>query len=138
MARQSKEIKTGTIPVDIAFHISDHLEIQDMENWAEALGMQEQFREKILEAKQMHSRIENLRFLNANMIETVATTDYRLTFRTMKRLIAQAESRSKWHENLDEGENTPIQKVYGGFTGLKEDGRFLEMRFASDGQYPDF
>ena len=72
------------------------------------------------------------------MIETVATTDYRLTFRTMKRLIPQAGSRFKWHENLNESENTPTQKVYGGFTGLKEDGRFLEMRFASDGQYPDF
>ena len=73
------------------------------------------------------------------MIETLATTNFSLTFRTMKRLIPQAESRSKWHEdNLDESENTLIQKVCGGFTGLKEDRRFLDMRSASDGQYPDF
>ena len=39
MATQSKEFKKGTIPVDISDHISDHLEIQDMENWAEAIGM---------------------------------------------------------------------------------------------------
>ena len=139
MAGQSEEAKTGTVPVDIAFHISDHLEIPDMENQAETLGMQEQFKEKILEAKQMLSRLENLRFLNANMIETLATTDFRLTFRTMKRLIPQSESRSKWpEENLDENEDTPIQKVYFEFSGLREDEEFLEMRSTSDGEFPDF
>ena len=58
MATKSEEIKTVTIPVDIAFHITDHLEIPDMENWAEAVGMREQFRGKILEAKRMHKRID--------------------------------------------------------------------------------
>ena len=39
MVTKSKEVKTGTIPVGIVFRISDHLEIPDMENWAEAVGM---------------------------------------------------------------------------------------------------
>ena len=83
MATQSKEIETGTIPVDIALFISDHLEIPDMENWAEAVGMREQFRGKILKAKEMHKSLEGLEYLNARMIETLAATDFRLTFRTM-------------------------------------------------------
>ena len=86
MATQSKEVKKGTIPVDIADHISDHLEIQDMENWAEAIGMQEIFRRKILYAKRMHTRLENLRFQNAKMMDMLASTDFRLTFTTMQRL----------------------------------------------------
>ena len=56
MVTNSTEVMTGTIPVDIAFHISDLLEIPDMENWAEAVGMREQFKGKILEAKRMHKR----------------------------------------------------------------------------------
>ena len=86
MATQSKEVKKGTIPVDIADHISDYLEIQDMENWAEAIGMQEIFRRKILYAKRMRTRLESLRFLNAKMMDMLSSTDFRLTFTTMQRL----------------------------------------------------
>ena len=111
MTTKSEEITTGTIPVDIALLISDHLEIPDVENWAEAVGMREQFKGKILEAKQMHKRLKRLEFLNARMIKTLAATDFRLTFRTMRRLIKQAESHSKaFAENSDEIEDTPRQK----------------------------
>ena len=90
MATKSEEIKTVTIPVDIAFHITDHLEIPDMENWAEAVGMREQFKGKILEAKRMHKRLKGLEFLDARMIETLVATDFRLTFSTIRRLSKQA------------------------------------------------
>ena len=84
----------------------------------------------------MLSRLENLRFLNANMIETLATTDFRLTFRTMQRLIPQAESRSKWYEILDESEDTPIE-VYFEFTQLEVDEGFFGLRFTSDEEFPN-
>ena len=44
MATKSTDVTTRTIPVDIAFLISDHLEIPDMENWAGAVVMGELFR----------------------------------------------------------------------------------------------
>ena len=62
MVTNSTEIMTGTIPVDIAFHISDHLEIPDMENWAEAVVMQGQFKGKILHAKQTRKSLEAFNF----------------------------------------------------------------------------
>ena len=65
MAKKSEGIKTGTIPVDIALLMIDHLEIPDMENWTEAVGMREQLKGKILEAKRMHKRLKRLGFLNA-------------------------------------------------------------------------
>ena len=86
MATKPKEVKTGTIPVDTAFHIIDHLEIPDMENWDEAVGMQEQFMIKILKTKQMHKRLESLLFLNAKTMNILAANDFTLTFRTMQGL----------------------------------------------------
>ena len=75
--------------------------------------MEEQFKGKILHAKQMQERLEGLRFLNARMIETLAATDFRLTFRTMHRLIPQTGSLSKWYEeNLDENDDTSSTRVY--------------------------
>ena len=130
MTSNSEEIKTGTIPVDIALLISDHLEIADMENWAEAISMQRQFRRKIFKAKHMHKSLECLSFLNARMIETLAATDFRLTFRTMHRLSQQAESRSKLDaDNLVKSEDTSLPKVCIEFTELDEHGVFLEYRF---------
>ena len=35
-----KDLKTVAISVDTAFHLSDHLEIEDMGNKVEAVGMQ--------------------------------------------------------------------------------------------------
>ena len=83
---QSEEIKIRTIPVEIFLHLSDLLEIQDMNNWAEAVGMRERFRRKILLAKEMHKSLDSLQLRDAWMIEILAATDIRLTFRTMRRL----------------------------------------------------
>ena len=80
-----KYLQIAFIPVNIAFHISGHLEIPDME----AVGMQGQFRRKVLHAKQVHELIESLEYLNSRMIETLAETDLRLTLRTKQRLISQ-------------------------------------------------
>ena len=86
----------------------------------------------------MHKLVESLEFLNARMIETLAATGFRLTFRTMHRLSKQAESSSKASvENLDKGKNTSIQKVYFEFKLLQEDELFLEVRFTSEGEYQD-
>ena len=94
--------------------------------------MQEQFRRKILEAKEMHTSLEWLKFLNARMIETLAATDFRLTFRTMQRLSKQAESFSQLDaDDLDESEDTSLPKVYIEFTALDEHGVFLQYRFTS-------
>ena len=120
MAKKSEGIKTGTLPVDIALLIIDHLEIPDMENWTEAVGMREQLKGKILEAKRMHKRLEGLEFLNERMIETLAETDFRLTFRTMHRLSKQAESRSKVHAvNSDKVKIRPDRKSILNLWGLK-------------------
>ena len=133
MAKKSEEIKTGTLPVDIALLIIDHLEIPNMENWTEAVGMREQLKGKILEAKRMHKRLEGLEFLNSRMIETLAETDFKLTFRTMHRLIKQAESHSEaYAENLDESKDTSRQKVYFEFKVLEEDESFLEVHYTSN------
>ena len=80
MITKSTHVKTGTIPADIAFHINDWLEISDVVTWAEASGMREQFRKKILHAKQMHKSLESLELLNAAMIENSLrlTSDWRL------------------------------------------------------------
>ena len=95
--------------------------------------MREQLKGKILEAKRMHKRLEGLEFLNSRMIETLAETDFRLTFRTMHRLIKQAESHSEaYAENLDESEDTSRQKVYFEFKVLEEDESFLEVRYTSN------
>ena len=83
METKLKEVKTRTIPIDIMFHISAQLEILDMENWAEAVCIWEQFRRKIPHAKQMRKHPENLRYMNARMSEALAATDFKLTCRTM-------------------------------------------------------
>ena len=107
-----KEIKTGTIPVDIGLHIREHLKIPNMGNWVEAVGMREQFMRKILHAKQMHKHIEYLQFLNASMIEAFAATDFRRTFKTMQRLVPQkGPSSNGYVENLDEIENRSLKEV---------------------------
>ena len=85
------------MPVDIAFKISDYLEIEDMENWAEAVSMQGHFGREILHAKEMHKRLEGLSFVNANMIRTLTVSDFRLTYATMERLLSQAGSASTVH-----------------------------------------
>ena len=69
--------------------------------------MQEQFRRKILHAKQMRKHSESLRIMNAKMLEALAVTDFRLTFRTMQQLIPQTGTRSNAYvEKLDESEDT--------------------------------
>ena len=136
MTSNSEETKTGAITADIAILISDYLEIPDMENWAEAISMQEQFRRKILKAKHMHKSLEGLSFLNARMIETLAATDFRLTFRTMHRLSKQAEPRPNLDEdNLFESEDTSLPKLYYVFAVPVERGVFLRYRFTSKGQF---
>ena len=82
---ESKEEKPITVSVDNAFHISNHLEIEDMENWAEAIGMQELFQRKILNANQMHKRSESLNFLKVKMLQTPSATDFRLKYRNLQR-----------------------------------------------------
>ena len=133
-----KEIKTGTIPVDIGLHIREHLKIPNMGNWVEAVGMREQFMRKILHAKQMHKHLESLQFPNASMIETLATTDFRLTFRTMQRLIPQKGSSSKGYvENLDESENRSLKEVAFDFMWLVKGETFHEVRSTSEELFQD-
>ena len=89
---------------------NDHMDIADKNNWAEAVGMREQFKGMILKAKQMCKSLESSQFLSERMFETLAATGFRLTFRTMQRLITQPESRSNaWAENLDEIEGNSIE-----------------------------
>ena len=58
----------------------------------------------------MSKHSESLRFMNARMIETLATTDFRLTFRTMQRLMPQTGTRSNGYvKNLDESEDMPMK-----------------------------
>ena len=136
MTSNSEEIKTGSIPVNIALLISVYLEIADMENWAEAVSMQEQFRRKILKAMEMQKSLDGLEYLNAKMIETLAATDFRLTFRTMQRLSKQAESFSQLDaDDLDESEDTSIPEVFFEFTVLDEHGAFLELCYTSEGHF---
>ena len=125
METNSTEVMTGNIPIDIALRISDHLEIPDMQNWAVAVGMEEQLRGKILYAKRMLTRLESLEFLNASMIETLAETDFRLTFRTMQRLIQQTRSRSNVF--LDENDDTTTTEVCFKLSGLGEDEILIEV-----------
>ena len=136
MTTKSKEVKTETILVDMAFHISDHLEVQDMENWAEAVGMREQFKGKILHAKQMQKRLERLLFLNVMMMETLAANDFALTFRTMQRLIPQARTPSKWYvENFDENRDTSTEKNFFEFMLMGEAEKFIEVRSTSEEEF---
>ena len=133
MATKKKEVKTGTIPVDTAFHIIEHLEIPDMENWGEAVGMQEQFMIKILKTKQMHKRLESLLFMNLTTMNILAANDFTLTFKTMHRIIRQGRSRSKWYvANLDENIDTSIQKVHFEFMLMEEAEKFIEVRSTSE------
>ena len=139
MSTKSKEVKKEAIPVDIAFHISNHLEIPDMENWAEAVGMREHFRRRILQAKQMQRRLESLQFLNSKMMETLAANDFTLTFRTMQRLIQQAGFPSSWYvANLDENRYTSIQKICFEFFLMGEAEKFIEVRSTSEHKFQDF
>ena len=110
-----------------------------MENWAQAVALEEQFKGKILHAKQVHRHLEGLRFLNARMIETLAATDFRLTFRTMQRLIPQTGSLSKWYEeNLDENDDTSSTRVYFDFMRVGNQKAFLELHFTNDDASDDF
>ena len=82
MATNSKDVETGIIPVHIAFLISDHaktIQVKDSPRKANT---------------QVHRKFI---ILNAGILETLTTTDFRLTFRTMQRLISQTES----HCNAD-------------------------------------
>ena len=125
---ESKEVKPLSISVDTAFHISDHLEIEDMEHWAEAMGMQEIFQKKNLHAKQMRKHLESLKFLNVRMIKTLSETDFRLTYRTLQQLTLQAGSPSKLHGvNLNKIDDALTRKVSIGIFGMLEDGTFLEV-----------
>ena len=72
---ESKEEKPVAVSVNTAFHISVHLEIEYMECWAEAIGMQELFQSKILHAKEMRKRLESLKYLNVRMLQTLSATD---------------------------------------------------------------
>ena len=91
---ESKEKKPIAVSVNTAFHISDHLEIEDMECWAEAIGMQEMFQSKILHAKETRKRLESIKYLNVRMLQILSATDFRLTYRTLQRLALQAWSPS--------------------------------------------
>ena len=67
------------------------------------------------------------------MIETLAATDFQLTFRTMQRLIPQTGSHSNMDlVNLDENEDTIIREVSFEFMGLGEDEILIEVRSTSD------
>ena len=81
-----------------------------MENWAEAVVIQGQFRKRILHAKQLHNSLESLQFLRASMIEILGLTDLRQTFRTMQLLTLQTKSLPKAYvENIDGSEDTFIK-----------------------------
>ena len=125
---ESKEVRQLAISVDSAFHISDHLEIEDMEYWAEVIGMQELFQRKILHAKEMRKRLESLKYLNVRMLQTLSSNDFRLTYRTLQRLTWQAGSRSTVHRV-----RSSRMKVYTDIVWLVEDGTFIEMRSVGRG-----
>ena len=93
----------------------------------------------MLYAKRMHTRLESLRFLNAKLIDMLASTDFRLTFTTMQRRNPYIGSRSNWHEqNLDESEDTSIQKVYFEYRWLSEDGLFPEVRSTGEQEFQNY
>ena len=102
-----------------------------MENWAEAIGMQELFQGKILQAKQMRTRLQNLNFLNVRMFQTLSASDFRLTYRTLEQLTLLAASPSKFYRlNSDQTDGASRRKVVFDFAGLDEDGKFIERRSA--------
>ena len=139
MKTKFTDVKTGTIPTDIAFHINDQLEIPDVVTWAEASGMREQFRKKILHAKPMHKSLESLELLNAAMIEKLAKTDFRLKFSAIQRLIPKTESHSNLDlVTLDEYEDTVIMEGSFEFMGLGEDEILIEVRPTSDDEPQEF
>ena len=126
---ESKEVRQLAISVDSAFHISDHLGIEDMEHWAEAIGMQELFQRKILHAKEMRKRLESLEFLNVEMLQILSATEFKLTYRTLQLLTLQAGPPSKLQsETPDETDGASRMKVYTDIVWLDEDGTFMEMR----------
>ena len=84
-----KEVRQLAISVDIAFHISDYLEIEYMEHWPEAIGMQKIFHWKIFHANQMRKRLENLSFLKVKKLQTPSATDFKLKYRNLQRLTLQ-------------------------------------------------
>ena len=70
------------------------------------------------------------------MIETLIMIDFRLTIRTIQQLTPQASSFYKaCVENLDEVEDTLIQKVHFEFKLLEKDRKFLELRSPSDDEF---
>ena len=101
-----------------------------------AVGMREQFKGKIRQAKQMQKRLESLLFLNAKMMETLASNDFTLTFRKMQRLIPQAGSRSTWYmKNLDENRDTSTEKIFFEFMLMGEAEKFIEVRCTSEEEF---
>ena len=128
---KSKEEKSIAVFIDIAFHISDHLEIEDMERWAEAIGMKELFQSKILHAKEMRMRLESVKYLNVRMLQTLSANDFILTYRTLQQLTLQAGSPSKLDSvNSVRTNDASRMKVFIDFLRLDEDGTFIEMRSA--------
>ena len=126
---EAKEAKPMTTSVDSAFHISNHLEIEDMENQAEAIGMQELFQRKILNANQMHKRSESLNFLKVKMLQTPSATGFRLKFRNLQRLTLQSRTPSNAHRrNLDEADDPYRMTVSFDCRELQECETFVEVR----------
>ena len=85
--------------------------------------MQELFQRKILHAKEMRKRLESLKYLNMRMLQTLSSTDFRLTYRTLQRLTWQAGSPSNVHRV-----SSSRMKIFTDFLWLVEDGTFIEMR----------
>ena len=84
----------------------------------------------------MHKCMESLKFVNARTVETLTTTDFRLTFRTMRR---QTGSRfNVFLVNLDLNEDTTIKEVSFGFMGLGVDKILFEVRSTSDDEPQEF
>ena len=90
--------------------------------------MQGHFGKKILHAKEMYKRLEDLSFMDASIIRTLATSDFRLTYTTMERLLSQAGSISTVQgEILEETEDTSRQEKSSVLLVLQEDGTFTEV-----------
>ena len=82
----------NSLAPNLALYISDFLEIQDMENWAEALVMQITFEPKIRYAEYMHVDLLRNHRLDAYMIRALIESDFKLTFSVMRRLFTHVTS----------------------------------------------
>ena len=69
-------------------------------------------------------------------METLASNDFTLTFRTMQRLIPQARTPSKWYvENLDENRDTSTEKIFFEFMLMGEAEKFIEVRSTREEEF---